>query len=133
MARTFNEWAIQFYQRMASAATGSTTDPVITVSQLATLTPLGYKQIAAASTITAFTLSTAGVGTTFGEGIPTGATVAIISPEAQGLRWRDDGTVPTAAIGQRLLADNELIYYGPLADWDGINLVAGTIVNIVFY
>jgi hypothetical protein len=130
MAQTWNEWALRFFQ---NSATGESTDPVYTVDQLGTLTPLGYKQIPAASTAAAFTLATAGLATTYGAGIPPGATLAVISPEAQGIRWRDDGTVPTAAIGYRLLADNELLYYGPLASWSGINIVAGAIVNIVFY
>lgn len=133
MAQTWNEYALAFFQRMLGSPSGESADPITTVNQLATLTPLGYKQIAAANTTTAFTLATAGVGTTYGAGIPTGATVAIISPEAQGLRWRDDGTVPTTAIGMRVLTDNELVYNGPLASWRGINLTAGTIVNIAFY
>lgn len=115
------------------APAGSASDPEFVVQQLSTLTVKGYKQIAAASTTTAFSLATAGVATTLGAGIPSGATVAIISPEAQGLRWRDDGTAPTTAIGMRVLTDNELAYNGPLAAWQGINLTAGTICNITFY
>lgn len=117
----------------AAIPAGTSADPVVTSPQLATMTPLGYKQIAAASTTSAFTLSTAGAGTTYGAGIPAGATVAIISPEAQGLRWRDDGTDPTTTIGMRLLTDNELAYNGVLTAWKGINLTAGTICNITFY
>lgn len=111
-------------------AAGTSTDPVVTT--IGTYTPLGYKQIPAASTASVFTLATAGTGTTYGAGIPPGATFAIISPEAQGLRWRDDGTAPTTTIGQRLLTDNELPYTGTLETWQGINLTAGTIVNIIF-
>ena len=56
-------------------------------------TPLGYQQITSLSSATSLT-------------VPTGATWAIVecdSVAAQGVRWRDDGTAPTATVGMELL------------------------------
>ncbi len=55
--------------------------------------PLGYQQISAATLATATALT-----------IPTGASAALVSVDTAGVRWRDDGTAPTAAIGMALIA-----------------------------
>lgn len=59
--------------------------------------PLGYEQITDLS---------AAVGLT----IPSGTAYALIQCETQAVRWRDDGTDPTAAIGMRLTTTSELLY-----------------------
>jgi hypothetical protein len=55
-------------------------------------TPLGNQQISAATLATATPLT-----------IPAGATVALVSVDTAAVRWRDDGTAPTAAIGTQLI------------------------------
>jgi hypothetical protein len=65
---------------------------------------------------------------------PVGATFAVIQPEAQAVRWRDDGTAPTASVGQPLAVGSELRY-----DADGLSTLrfcqqtAGAILNVTFY
>lgn len=65
---------------------------------------LGFQQL---------TVSTSALGLT----VPAGATRALIRVSgANGVSWRDDGTVPTAAIGQPLAStDPFLLYDGELS------------------
>lgn len=58
----------------------------IYLTKPAILTPLGYQQIVGLVAATNLTP-------------PTGATYAFITVETQSVRWRDDGTAPTIAIG----------------------------------
>lgn len=64
--------------------------------------PLGYQ---------ALTVSTAAVSPT----VPTGAAVALITVESNPIRWRDDGSAPTAAVGTPQTAGQALWYQGSLA------------------
>jgi hypothetical protein len=83
-------------------------------------TAKGYQQIAslaAAQTLTA----------------PAGATFALVACEGQAVRWRDDGTAPTAAVGMELWVGQTLIYDGPLAAISFIQEAAGAKLNVAFY
>ncbi len=62
---------------------GSTTPKIIIDAWV----PLGYQQITGAP-------MTAGTGLT----VPAGATMALISVSGATMRWRDDGTAPTASV-----------------------------------
>lgn len=85
------------------------------------LTPLGYQQITALTAATALT-------------VPAGARIAIIQPEAAGMRWRDDGVDPTATVGMVLaLGDAPLTYNGNLAAIRLIQTATGGILNISYY
>lgn len=53
--------------------------------------PLGYQQITSLSAAATLT-------------IPTGAATAVVTPESQDVRWRDDGTAPTASVGMPITA-----------------------------
>lgn len=86
------------------------------------LTPLGYSQIAA--TGAAATLGT----------IPAGANMAVISVETAAIRWRDDGTPPTASIGMPIAAAAApLDYYGNLGAFEIIAQTGSPVVNVNFY
>lgn len=63
------------------------------------LRSLGYQQIVGLAAATALT-------------VPKGSTLAIITPEAQAVRWRDDGTDPSATVGYPLAVGSELRYDG---------------------
>ncbi len=66
--------------------------------------------------------------------VPTGATRAWISAEAQAIRWRDDGTNPTATDGYPLAAGAELKYDGvDLPKLKVISQVAGAILHVQFF
>lgn len=113
---------------LGSGAAGSTdqssANALATVN--ATLTPKGYRQVTATSA--AFTLASA-----FGGSIPAGARVAFIQAEAQTIRWRDDGTAPTATVGMNLPVGGALEYDGSLAAIQFIAATAGAILNVALY
>lgn len=91
--------------------------------QAVSLTPLGYQQIVSATLASATALT-----------VPTGAQYAIIQNNGTtAVRYRDDGTDPTASIGQRLPNDKELFYEGNLAALKFIYVTTGAILDIAYY
>lgn len=84
------------------------------------LVPLGFQQITDVS---------AAVGLT----VPAGATVAIIVAFTQAVRWRDDGTNPTAAIGIPLAVSTEFQYVGNLNAIKFFQISASAQLNISYY
>ena len=87
----------------------------------APLYPLGYQQITSLSSATALT-------------VPTGANKAVIRNETQSVRYRDDGTSPTASVGQLMLAaDLPLVYSGVLSNLKFIETTSGAKLNILYY
>ena len=94
--------------------------------------PLGYGQFAAASIDASTLLSTITVNGVVG--IPAGTSLIRIAPEGQAIRWRDDGTAPTTAIGHPLAVGAELIYTARgAASLRVIGQVANAILNVTFY
>jgi hypothetical protein len=84
---------------------------------------LGYQQIAAG-----------GVDTSTALTVPEGATVAIFKPAAQAIRFRDDGTAPTAAIGYPVAVGTEYVYCSPsISRVRIIAQVAGAALDILYY
>ena len=94
---------------------------------------LGYAQFAAGGVDASTLVSTA----TFGSnpaGIPNGTTHILITCAAQAIRWRDDGTAPTTAVGYPLAVGTELVYAGSgLAQLRLIAQSAGAVVNMAAY
>jgi hypothetical protein len=85
------------------------------------LEPAGYTQdtdMAAAS----------GLGT-----VPSGARLVLIQAEGDDLRWRDDGTNPTAAVGMVLAEGQTLVYNGRFADFKAIQVTAAGVMNVSWY
>jgi hypothetical protein len=58
---------------------------------------LGYEQITGLSSVKALT-------------VPTGTSMVIVTAETQGVRWRGDGTDPTATVGYPLASGNEMVF-----------------------
>jgi hypothetical protein len=83
-------------------------------------TPLGYQQITSLSASTALT-------------IPAGAKRAIIQAETQDVRWRDDGTAPTASVGMVISAGDRLAYTGSLPAIRFIEATASAKLNVSYY
>lgn len=81
---------------------------------------LGYQQITSLSASAALT-------------VPAGATRAIITAEAQGVRWRDDGVAPTASVGMILPVLVTLSYDGDLNRIRFIQQAASAILNVSYY
>ncbi len=84
------------------------------------LSALGFQQITSLSSSSALT-------------VPGGATLAVIQAEGADVRWRDDGTAPTATVGMLLPAGAELRYTGALAALRLIRASAGATVNVSYY
>lgn len=101
--------------------TGSATRPGVT----ATYTPLGYCQLTSMAASTALS--------TCAGGVPAGATLAQLCAEAQAVRYRDDGTAPTATVGMPAAAGSCFSYTGSLSAIRFIQATAGAILNVSFY
>lgn len=84
------------------------------------LTALGYQQITGLSSSTAMT-------------VPSGATIAVVQAEGADVRWRDDGTAPTASVGMSLPAGAERIFDASLAAVRLIQTASGAVVNVSYY
>jgi len=82
---------------------------------------LGYKQITSLSAAANL------------PDIPKGATLALIVPETQGIRWRDDGVDPTASVGMPVAAGSYLSYDGDLTRIKFIQQTASAKINVSYY
>ena len=60
-------------------------------------------------------------------------TIALITPETKGVRWRDDGIAPTGSVGMPLAAGVTLQYDGDLTKIKFIEDDSGAILNISYY
>lgn len=85
-----------------------------------TLEPLGYQQITDLSSAVGLT-------------VPSGATLALIQPETKSVRWRDDGSNPTAAVGLVIEAGATLVYNGSLSALKVIETAASGKLNVSYY
>jgi hypothetical protein len=82
--------------------------------------PKGYQQITDLS---------AAVGLT----VPSNARYALLKCTVQAVRWRDDGTNPTATVGMLIDVGDEFFYTGKLQKIKFIEAVAGAVLNVSFY
>jgi hypothetical protein len=81
---------------------------------------LGYQQITSLSSAQSLT-------------VPQGATMAVIAPLTQGIRWRDDGTAPTASVGMPVAAGAYLNYDGDLKRIQFIEQTGSAELNVSYY
>jgi len=81
---------------------------------------LGYQQITTLSAATALT-------------VPAEATMALIIPETQAVRWRDDGVDPTASVGMPVNVGESLNYDGDLRHIRFIQQTASAKINVSYY
>jgi len=84
------------------------------------LTPLGYEQIADLSSAV-------------GLSPPTGAKFAIITPKSEAIRWRDDGTDPTAGAGMPIADGDSIWYIGNLGAIKIIEQAGSAELNVSYY
>jgi hypothetical protein len=94
----------------------------------AVTTCLGYQQITDLSSATGLTVPTLSP-----DGSNQKPTFALIVAETQGVRWRDDGTAPTASVGMPLAAGIPLQYDGDLNKIKFIQQTASAKLNISYY
>lgn len=81
---------------------------------------LGYQQVTSLAAAASLT-------------VPAGATFARIICQAQAVRWRDDKTAPTAAVGMPLAVGTLLEYDGDLKNIQFIEQAASAALNIAYY
>ncbi len=86
----------------------------------AVLKPLGYERLTGLSSAKALTPIDTARG-------------ALLIALTQAVRWRDDGTDPTAANGMPLAVDTPFWYTGDLTAIKFIELVASAEVNVSYY
>lgn len=101
----------------AESASGKGADKPTTE---ATLKPLGYEQITSLAASQSLT-------------VPTGARLAVLICETQAVRWRDDGTDPTASVGMPLAVGVQFTYSGNLAEIEIIEQTASAKLNVSYY
>lgn len=82
--------------------------------------PLGYEQIG-------------GLNAAKGLTVPPGAVLAVIVPEAQAVRWRDDAVDPTAVVGMPLAVGQALAYTSNLAAIKFFEQAASAKLNVSYY
>ena len=88
----------------------------------------GYQQITSLSTAAALTVPTVDAS-----GLNARPSIALITPEGQAVRWRDDATAPTATVGMPLAVGVTLQYDGDLTKIRFIEQTAGAKLNISYY
>jgi hypothetical protein len=91
-------------------------------------TCLGYQQITALSSATGLTVPTRDLN-----GLNQKPVIALITPETQAVRWRDDNVDPTASVGMPLAAGVTLQYDGDLTKIKFIEQLASAKINISYY
>jgi hypothetical protein len=92
----------------------------LSAAKQATLTPKGYQQLTSLSAASALT-------------VPAGSSYAMLQAESQNVRYRDDGTNPTAGIGIRLVANTIQWYTGNLVALKFIEETASAKLNVSYY
>lgn len=99
-------------------------------------TPLGYQQIltGALGSAVFLTIPTTTSGGTQGYTSQVVPGYAIIqNTGTAAVRWRDDGTAPTAAVGMFLAAGSELDYVGDITRIQFIQVAAGAQLEVSLY
>lgn len=91
-------------------------------------TRLGYQQITGLSSAKGLTVPSVDLN-----GLACRPSIALITPETQGVRWRDDDTDPTASVGMPLAAGVTLQYDGDLTKIKFIEQTASAKLNISYY
>jgi hypothetical protein len=92
------------------------------------MTPLGYQQITSVSSSVGFTIPTV-----TRNGVTIRADYALVTPQTQAVRWRDDGTNPSATVGYPLAVGQELAYTGDLGKIKFYEQAASAALNVSYY
>jgi hypothetical protein len=90
---------------------------------------MGYQQIVGAAAATSLTLPP----TDPVNGLRAMPVQAVIICENQGIRWRDDGTDPTASVGMPIAVGTVFVYDGDLRRLRFIQQAATATINVAYY
>lgn len=97
----------------------------------AALKPCGFARFTSLGS--AVDLTSPASGTALATAIAAGARIAILVCETQAIRWRDDGSNPTAAIGMPLPVNTIFTYTGDLSALKVIEQTASASLNVAYY
>lgn len=100
----------------------------MSINLKAITTRLGYQQITTLSSATGLTVPFVDAN-----GLSCRPSIALITPEGQAVRWRDDNVNPTASVGMPLAVGVTLQYDGDLTQIKFIEQVSGAKINISYY
>lgn len=100
----------------------------MSINLKAITTRLGYQQITSLSSAASLTVPSVDVN-----GLSCKPAIALITPEGQAVRWRDDGVAPTASVGMPLAVGVTLQYDGDLTQIRFIEQTGGAKINISYY
>ena len=100
----------------------------MSINLKAITTRLGYQQITTLSSVASLTVPSTDV-----QGLACKPSIAMITPETQSVRWRDDGVAPTASVGMPLAAGTTLQYDGDMTKIQFIEQTASAKLNISYY
>ena len=90
------------------------------MDQSRVLSNKGYEQITGLSTVKSLT-------------VPAGSRFALLQAETQNVRFRADGTDPTAAVGMILIAGQAPTFYaGDLSSLEFIEAAASAKLNVLY-
>ena len=89
---------------------------------------LGYQQITGLTEVKGLTVPAVDLS-----GFRIGPTVAVITVEGAGVRWRDDDVAPTAAVGMPIASGVTLQYDGDLSKIKFIEQSATAKINVSYY
>lgn len=92
-------------------------------------TPCGYQQIVAATLDTGAALTIPPITAPASQR----PSYVLLIAEGQAVRWRDDGTAPTATVGMLLPTNMPTRYDGDLSRVRFISATAGAILNVNYY
>jgi len=90
---------------------------------------MGYQQIVGAAASTGLTVPSVDPVT----GLAAKPIQAVIICEGAGIRWRDDGTAPTASVGMPIAVGTVFVYDGDLNRLRMIQQAATSTINIGYY
>lgn len=93
--------------------------------------PLGFQTLTVSSAAVGLTRPTEAAVS--GATKPVNANYAYITVETNAVRWRDDGTDPTAGVGSPVAAGATLIYDGDLSTIKFIRQSADATLTIAYY
>lgn len=83
-------------------------------------TCVGFQTLSSLSTATRLT-------------IPNGARFAMISVEAQDVRWLDDGNNPSASVGMPMSVGDTMWFTGTISEFRVIEQASGARVSVGYY
>jgi hypothetical protein len=107
------------------SGTGLTAGTVITGQISGTPGGAGTYQLSAANTASSASATSGG--------IPPGASMAYLQAETAGVRYRDDGGVPTASIGNVIGSGSGILYTGTISSLQFIAQSGSPLLDVAFY